>query len=124
AETHLPEDGAAPIVADEHGFFDAERIEEAGDIGAEDLHGVLRGVSGGIGATVAAKVGGDGAEAGIGEGVELVAPGVPEFGPAVEHHDREALAGFGNVHFDAVGLHRMVADFGHGTPPAEKWAEL
>ena len=64
------------------------------------------GSAGRVGVAVAAHVRRDRAEAGGGERRELVAPGVPELGPAVAQDHGEARAGLRDVHANAVRLDR------------------
>jgi hypothetical protein len=56
------------------------------------------------GLPVAALVRRDRAEAGLRQRLQLMAPGVPEFGKTMAHHDRKALAGLSQMHFDTIGL--------------------
>ena len=64
---------------------------------------------------VAAHVGRDGAEAGLGERAELMPPGVPGLGEAVAEDDERALAPLRHVHADAVGLDDRVLHARHWT---------
>src|SRR5215471_1762126 len=57
-------------------------------------------------------------EAGAGERVELVAPGVPGFGKAVTHDDERPHPLLGHVHADAVRLDRAVLELAHGRFPS------
>ena len=66
-----------------------------------------------VGLAVAALIGCDRAEAGVGERLQLVAPRVPELGKAVAEEHREAAAGFDDVHADAVGVDVLVGEFRH-----------
>lgn len=76
-----------------------EVVEEADEVADEVRDGVGGGAEGGVGVTVATEVGGDGAEAGGGEGGHLVAPGVPRLREAVEEeHQVGALPLLRHVH--------------------------
>ena len=114
AEAELPDVEPTPVVPDDHGFLEAEGVEEPVDIGANHARAVVTWVRRLVCVPVAAHVGSDGAEAVVGEELELVTPAVPEFGPAVTHDDGEAFASFGDVHVDAVGADGVVLDGGHG----------
>ena len=76
-----PGDDCAPIVPGDAGGSAAAGIHQSEDVVSECLH-VERGRFGGE--VVAALVGNDDAEAGLGQRTDLVAPGVPEFGEAVQ----------------------------------------
>jgi hypothetical protein len=86
----------------------AERVDEAEHVVDERGHAVRGQLGGGGGPPVAAHVGGDGVVSGGGERGELVAPGIPELGEAVEEDDGRPLARLGQVQVDAVdGNHAM-----------------
>ena len=57
---------------------------------------------------LAAQVRRHGSVAKRGQGLDLVPPGVPELGEAVEQQDHRALTFLGYVHVDAVDFDRLV----------------
>ena len=102
---HHPHHAAAPVVAAEDGLVDLERVEHSGHVVAEVPQAVARHVVGPVGQSVAALVGGDGAEPCLGERRKLEAPGEGELGEAVAEHDGDARALLVDRHADAVRLH-------------------
>jgi len=101
-EGGAPGDGGAPVVAGEEEFFGVELIGDGDDVGNEVGHRVVAGAAGFAAEVVAALIGGDYAEAGVGEGRDLFVPGIPEFGEAVEEDDDGGVgwAGGDDVEFD------------------------
>ena len=81
-----PGERPAPVVADDVGALVPERADEAGDVAHQRARRVGFDRRRPVGAAVAAQVGGDRVEAGLGEGGELVAPGVRQLREAVEDH--------------------------------------
>ena len=65
-QRHLPHDEAAPVVADEDGPLDAQVVEQADQVTGEVGHVVVGHRLGSRAGAVAALVGGDGPEAGVG----------------------------------------------------------
>jgi hypothetical protein len=82
-----PGDGGAPVVTGEEEFFGVELVGDGEDVRDEMGHGVVGGAAGFAAEVVAALIGNDNAEAGVGERGDLLAPGIPEFGEAVEKDD-------------------------------------
>src|SRR5690606_25891516 len=90
-------DGRAPVVADDRGGLLAEGVDDGGVVGDMGEHAVGVGGGGCGGAPVAAYVDGDGPVSGGGQGGELVTPGVPGLGEAVDEEDEGAGALFDAV---------------------------
>ena len=63
-QRHHPDDEAAPVVADEHGALDVERVEQADEVARQMAHVVRGDVVRTVAVTVAALVGRERAEAG------------------------------------------------------------
>ena len=87
-EGDAPRDGGAPIVASEEDFLRAELIGDGENVGSEFGERVVSGATGLAAGVVAALVGDDDAKAGGGERLDLLVPGIPEFGEAMEQDDR------------------------------------
>jgi hypothetical protein len=79
-------------VAAEDRLLDAQVIEEANHVAGEMLDVVVRDRGGPPGEAVAALVRRDHPAAGIGQGLDLVAPRERQFREAVAQDDRHALA--------------------------------
>ena len=82
-------DVPAPAVPDDDRVAGAERLDHPGDVLRQGDRVVA--VGGLVGAAVAAQVHRDGAVAGPGQCRELVAPGPPELGEAVQQQHRAAV---------------------------------
>jgi hypothetical protein len=108
----VPGYNCAPIVAGDHGPVDAQSVKQPNHVAEDVEQGVLVDRLGPVGLAVAAHVGRHGVEPGLGEGGELMAPGVPELGKAVAEYDERTDAGFGEMHADAVGRDGAVRHFG------------
>jgi hypothetical protein len=63
-----------------------------------------------IAAPIAAQVGRYGAEAGLRQSAELMAPGIPAFGEAVAKDDERTFALFGHVQADSVRVDHAMRD--------------
>jgi len=100
AEGGVPGDGRAPIVSDDDGGAVAGMADEGDDVAGECFEVVGFDFWRGGAGSVAALVGDDDAIAGRGDGAELVAPGVGEFGEAVEEDDGGAGGGFVDFELD------------------------
>ena len=83
----MPGHRRAPVVPGDHRRSLAERVEQADHVADQVQERVLLDLLRRVGLAVAAHVGRDGVEAGLGQGAELVAPGVPGFGKAVAEDD-------------------------------------
>jgi hypothetical protein len=110
-------------VADDGGDRRVEGAYDTGVVGDVREHPVGRDVAGLGGASVAADVDGDGAVAGVGEGRQLVAPGVPGLGEAVDEQDDGALPLFDEVDAAAGDRYGPVDGLGHGVL-LECWVRL
>ena len=87
----------------------AESVDDAGHIRGHLDHCVVLDCGRGGGAPVAAQVRGDGVIAGVSQCGELAAPGVPQFGEAVQQQDQRAVSGLGQVLALAAILGGMLA---------------
>lgn len=83
-EGGAPSDGGAPVVAGEEEFFSVELIGDGEDVGNQMGHRVVGGTAGLAAGVVAALIGDDDTQAGVGERGDLFVPGVPEFWEAME----------------------------------------
>lgn len=101
AEGGMPGDGRAPIVPDDDCGAIAGVADEGSDVASECFEVVGFDFWRGGAGSVAALVGNDDPIAGRGEGAELVAPGVGEFGETVEEDDGGAGTGFVDFEVDA-----------------------
>ena len=110
----MPRPCRVPVVPGDHGMVVAENVDNAGHIRGHLDHRVVLDCGRGGGAPVAAQVRGDGVIAGISQCGELAAPGVPQFGEAVQQQDQRAVSGLGQVDIDAVGVDGAVRDGGYG----------
>src|ERR1700720_61654 len=68
-----------------------------------------------IGFAVAAHVRRDRVEAGFGESLQLMTPGIPGFGKTVAQEHQRSRAALRDVHADAVGLDDAMFYFAHGS---------
>src|SRR6185369_14186215 len=91
-DRHRPGDEAAPVVADEDGTLDFERIEEANQIAGElgEPVGLDRGR--GAAPAITALIGSNGAKSRPGDRLELMAPPEGEVRKAVTEDDRRPVA--------------------------------
>jgi len=86
-EGDTPGDGGAPVVACEEDARLTEMIGDGENVGSEMRERVGGGAAWFAARVVAALIWNDDAEAGGGERLDLVAPGKPEFGKAVEEEE-------------------------------------
>lgn len=100
-------------MTDEKNPVQVQRIEQADQIADYVERRVAGRARWRVGVTVAAKVGGDGAVAEVGEVEHLVAPGVPELREAVEEEHGWTGADLSYVHVYPVCLDGAVLDFLH-----------
>src|SRR5207249_2565779 len=87
----VPGDAAAPVVSGNSCPFRAGVADQLGDVLAEEGETVGRGTTGLVREVVAAQVRGEDAVTGGGEGRELEAPAVPEFGEPVQQNNQRPL---------------------------------
>lgn len=73
----MPGDRRAPVVPDDVRFLLAQGVDQSDDVADQVEDGVRVDVVGMVAASVSPLVGGDHAEARIGQRAELVVPGVP-----------------------------------------------
>ncbi len=73
----MPGDRRAPVVPDDVRLLLAQGVDQSDDVADQVEDGVRVDVVGMVAASVATLVGGDHAEARIGQRAELVMPGVP-----------------------------------------------
>ena len=99
----VPGDRRAPIMADDDGLFLAKRRHEGDHVadGVED--GVGADVTRRAALPIAAHVGRHDMETGVGQGRDLVPPGIGQFGPAVAEQHKWTFALFAHEQIDAVG---------------------
>ena len=100
-------DPAAPVVAEEAEALDPELVEQREHVVGQAL--LLIAARRGVRPAEPAQVGADHAVA-LGQRADHVAPLVPVLRPAVEHHERLAFAGLGDVGPQAVGDDIAVLD--------------
>jgi hypothetical protein len=113
----VPGDRSAPVVPHDHRLPLAQGIEEADHVAHQVQLGVALAPFGPVGPAIAALIGGHGVVAGLGQRDELVAPGVPGFGEAVEQDDERPRAALGDVHADAVSLDDAMLYVSHPASP-------
>lgn len=113
-EGDAPRDGSAPIVTGEEDAGPAELIGDGEDVGSEMGKRVGGGAARLAGFVVAALIGNDDAETRGGKGVNLFAPGIPEFGKAVEEDGDRAVgrAGGNSVQIDRAVVKSQVFENG------------
>ena len=88
-QRHLPNDEAAPVVADEDRLVDLQMIEQGDQIAGEMFDTVALDGAWLVGGAIAALVRRDDTDASFAQRLDLVPPGECEFGPAVaEDHRR------------------------------------
>ena len=107
AQRHLPDDEAAPVVADEDRLVDLEMVEQADEIAGQVLHVVVLDRLGPVGRAIAALIRRDHPDAGLAQRLDLVTPGKRDLRPAVAQDDRRLVglrAGFVVAHANAVRL--------------------
>ena len=121
-----PGDQAAQAVADHDRVRLAQRPDQPGRVGGGRDQVVAAGRL--VAAAVAAQVHRDRAEARLGQRGQLMAPGPPELGEAVQQQHQRPVAGLGDVEPGAVGADRPVrpgaADLDHGVGAAGHRAHL
>jgi hypothetical protein len=104
-------------MADHDRVLRLQRIQEADEIADQMEDGVLIDRLRLVALAVAAHVRGDHMEAGRGERIDLVTPGIPAFRKAVAQQHRRALALLDDIQADAVGLNDPLDRFAHGPHP-------
>ena len=113
-EGNAPSDGGAPIVACEEDARSAEMIGDGKNVGREMRKRVGGSATRFAAGVVTALIGNDDAEAGSGERLDLMVPGIPEFGEAVEEDEGGAFrrAGGDGVKLDRAIVKRQVFERG------------
>ena len=116
---HVPGDQRAPVVADDHRLGDAGVVEQPDEVGGEVLGAVARDVGRGGRVAVAALVGREHVEPGVGERLHLVSPRVGALGEPVAQHDERIArpSRFRDVELDAVGDGRLGVDGSRSCDP-------
>ena len=112
----MPGDRRAPVVTDHDRLVGAERVHDPDHVAGQMEERIGLDRLGPVGLPIAAHVGRDGMIAGLGQRLELMAPRIPGFGPAVAEEDERPLACLGDVDAKAVRLDEPMGDFGHGVP--------
>src|SRR3990167_5467724 len=92
----------APVMADNDRRIIAERIYEADDILADFDLIVGLDLARLVGLAITTHVRRDHMIAGLGDRIELVAPGIPGFRKAMQKQDKRTFPGFCNIEFDPV----------------------
>jgi hypothetical protein len=108
----LPGDRRAPVVPGHHGLLLAERVHQRDDVAGQVQDRVVADRLGRGALAVAALVRGHRVESGRRQRDELVPPGVPALGEAVQQHHQRPAAGLGDVHPEAAGVDEPVSDAG------------
>ena len=80
----------------------ADGVQHSDDVAKDVKVSVAGDVGGGVGVAVAPEVGSHGSVAERGEGVELVAPGVPKLGEAMEEENDWTFSFLREVNVDSV----------------------
>ena len=108
----VPGHRRAPVVPGDDRLLLAERVHQPDDIAGQvqDRVGVRAG--GLVGAAVPALVRRHGVEAGGGQRDQLMTPGVPGFGEAVQQQHQRAAARLGDVHPQATHFQVPMSDSG------------
>jgi hypothetical protein len=119
-EGHLPGDEPAPVVPDDHCLLNFQCVEEPSQITDEMVDRVLIDCTRRISTPVAALIRSDCAKACRGESLQLMAPRIPELGPAVAEENRNARSRLCDVHGNAVGVDLPMGDDVHGIPALPK----
>ncbi|MNY03297.1 hypothetical protein D3C86_1359090 [compost metagenome] len=109
-QSAVPGDRRTPVVADDHGLILPQRPDQIDHVSDQMQDRMLLHISRFVGPAIAAHVGGDGAIARLGQGLNLRSPTDPQFGKAVQQQDQRAFARFNHllrqaVGGDAAGLH-------------------
>ena len=90
----VPGHRRAPVVAHDHGLFDACCVEHAHEVTDQMQLGVGADVVGHVGLAVPALIGCEHVVAGVAERSQLMAPRVPALGEAVAQHHGRAVPVF------------------------------
>jgi hypothetical protein len=98
---HGPAEQPTPVVADDDGVLLAECAHQRRHVGRQRREVVAAGRL--VAGAVAAQIGGDHVEAGVGQTGELRSPGPPELGETVQQEDQRSLTRLGGVQPHAVG---------------------
>ena len=115
----MPGDRRSPIVTGDHRPVGAKSVEQPDQIAYQMEQSVLVDRFRAVGPAIAAHVRRHRTEPGFGEGRELMAPRITQFGKAVAQQDQRTRARFGEMHPDAVGRDRAVRRLRrHGAPPS------
>src|SRR5438093_1312432 len=77
------------------------------------MHGVGLDCRRRLGVTVTALIRRDGAKPGVGQSMQLVAPGIPDLRKSVTQQYRKTAARLDDMHLDAVGVDLPVSELGH-----------
>ncbi len=115
----MPGDRRPPIVTGNRRGFFAQSIQQADHVADQMQQRVFFDFGGSIGAAITAHVGGDRVEAGFGQRLKLMAPGIPGLREAVTEQDQRTFALLGDVHSNPIGLDRAVPHLVHGSLHSE-----
>ena len=115
-QRRVPCDRSTPVVAGNHRRRLAQRIEQSHHVAGKMKQRVLVDRIGGIGPAVAAHVRRHRMEARLGQGTKLMTPGVPGFRKSMTQQNQRSGAHLGDVHPNAIGLHRAMRHVAHHRP--------
>ena len=115
AAGHLPGQGAAPVVADQHRLVGAQSIDQRHHVGHQPALPVGVHLGGAAGFTVAAQVRGHRVVPGLRQRRQLITPGGPAFRETVQakHQRRPGFAGLGDEEVHSIGGQAPFADKCH-----------
>ena len=122
---HVPGDQRTPVVTDDHRLGDAGVVEQPDEVGGQVLGAVARDVDRGGRVAVAALIGREHVEPGVGERLHLVSPRVGTLGEPVAQHDERISrpSRFRDVQLDAVGnFDSALTNLVHTTPSVRNGA--
>jgi hypothetical protein len=103
-ERRVPGDRRPPVMADDGGGVGAKGANDPGDITGEGGHVIGLDRVRLVGAAVAAHIDRGDPETGLGEGSDLMAPGVPTFRKTMGQNDQGPIAGDRDSMVEAVGV--------------------
>ena len=126
----VPDDGRAPVVADQNGLLFTEMIDEPEDVADQALHVIGFERGGRVAAAIATHVGHRDAVAGRAQRRDLVAPRVPGLRPAVHHDGERPVALHDAAQAYSIGFDQfesaVVGQVGsrQGGNPNGKWCKM
>lgn len=97
-----PGDKAAPVVSNKGELRSLERVSKSENVSEEAVEPIVRNDGWSFAEVIAAHVGSNHMEAGVGQWADLMAPCPPEFGKAVKQDDERVASA---SRFDHVQVH-------------------